>query len=357
VTTLKRPKTAKKAPIKVKNAADYSAQLLAWFDTHKRDLPWRRGRSPYSVWLAEIMLQQTTVATVKDYYKRFLAQFPSVEALANAPLEDVLHLWQGLGYYSRARNLHKCAQAVVQDHGGNFPKTAAELQKLPGIGPYTSAAIASIAFNEAATVADGNVERVISRLFAIETPLPDSRPEIRNYAEKLTPNERAGDYAESMMDLGATICTPKSPKCLLCPLHDLCTARDKGLEAELPRKKPKAKRPEKHGAAYCIINEKQQILLRRRPNKGLLAHLWEVPHTGWEHDDLPIDIKGLDQQNHGPIVHVFTHFKLTLEVHTITAPNGLNPEQGEWVNVADLHTKPLPTLMKKVLQQAGVLTA
>lgn len=340
--------------IKVPQAADYAAQLLAWFDTHKRDLPWRQARTPYSVWLAEIMLQQTTVATVKDYYRRFLERFPTVEVLAAAPLEDVLHLWQGLGYYSRARNLHKCAQEVVQAHGGKFPETAEELQKLAGIGPYTSAAIAAIAFDESATVVDGNVERVISRLFALETPLPDSRPEIRAYAEKITPAQRAGDYAEAMMDLGATICTPKSPKCLLCPFATKCKAKATGLEAELPRKKPKAKRPEKQGVAYCFINSKQQILLRRRPNKGLLAQLWEVPHTGWEHDHLPLDLKGLPQHAHGAIVHVFTHFKLTLEVHTIQVAEAVNPEYGEWVAMAEVHTKPLPTLMKKVLGQAGL---
>ena len=301
------------------------------------------------------MLQQTTVATVKDYYKRFLAAFPTVADLAAAPLEDVLHLWQGLGYYSRARNLHKCAQVVVQEHEGKFPETSVVLQKLPGIGPYTSAAIAAIAFDEPATVIDGNVERVISRLFAIETPLPDSRPEIRAYAEKLTPqkiNGRAGDYAEALMDLGATVCTPKSPKCLLCPLQQLCEAQTKGLEAELPRKKPKAKRPEKQGVAYCILSPNNQLLLRRRPETGLLAQLWEVPHTGWEADTLPLDLN-TKPQNNGEIVHVFTHFKLTLEVRTYQLQKPQNPTQGEWVRVEDLAQKPLPTLMKKVLKQAG----
>lgn len=341
-----------KNALKKPQTSAYSAQLLAWFDVHGRTLPWRQARTPYSVWLAEIMLQQTTVATVKDYYKRFLQRFPTVADLAAAPLEDVLHLWQGLGYYSRARNLHKCAKAVVAEYGGQFPQTAAELQKLPGIGLYTSAAVAAIAFDEPATVVDGNVERVISRLFTIQTPLPDSRPEIRTTAEKLTPQQRAGDYAEAMMDLGATLCTPTNPKCAQCPLAGLCQANAQGNAADLPRKKPKAKRPEKHGTAYCILNDKHQLLLRRRGETGLLAHLWEVPHQGWEETALPADISSLKATNMGPITHVFTHFKLTLDVKTLHAPKNLNPQHGEWVALNQLHTKPLPTLMKKVLKQA-----
>lgn len=341
---------AKTQPSPPNNA--YAAALLTWFDNHKRDLPWRKDRTPYSVWLAEIMLQQTTVATVKGYYKKFLAHFPTVHDLANAPLEDVLHLWQGLGYYSRARNLHQCAQTVVGQHGGNFPQTAAELQKLSGIGPYTAAAVAAIAFDEATTVVDGNVERVISRLFALKIPLPDSRPHIREYATKLTPQRRAGDYAEAMMDLGATLCTPRTPQCHLCPLQHLCKAQKQGITAALPYRKPKTKRPEKQGLAYCILNHKQQILLRKRPETGLLAQLWEVPHTGWEADTLPAHIQGLQQTEHGEITHIFTHFKLTLAVKTVYTPKALNLTAGEWVNLADLHQKPLPTLMKKVLKQA-----
>ena len=354
------PKTAAKKlikkPIKKPSGAqNYSAGLLAWFDQNKRDLPWRNNRTPYSVWLAEIMLQQTTVATVKDYYKRFLKAFPTVADLAAAPLEDVLHLWQGLGYYSRARNLHKCAITVVQEHGGHFPNFAAGLIKLPGIGPYTSAAIASIAFDEPAPVVDGNVERVISRLFAITEPLPSSKPIIQQYAAHLTPKEHAGDYAEAMMDLGATVCTPTSPKCLLCPLSELCQARKKGIETELPKKTPKAKRPEKAGTAYCFITPDKQVLVRRRPQTGLLAQLWEVPHKGWEERPLPLELTVGTESANGQIIHVFTHFKLTLDVKTIQLSEKPNAEHGEWVPIDKLSTKPFPTLMKKVLSQAGLL--
>ncbi|MFN3232432.1 MAG: A/G-specific adenine glycosylase [Alphaproteobacteria bacterium] len=337
--------------------------LLRWYDSHRRVLPWRalagESADPYRVWLSEIMLQQTTVATVKGYYERFLARWPTVEALAEAPLDDVLTEWAGLGYYARARNLHKCAQTVVADHEGAFPGTAEALEKLPGIGRYTSAAVAAIAFDQPATVVDGNVERVISRLFAIETPLPDSKPEIHENAARLTPGSRPGDYAQAMMDLGATICTSKSPKCLLCPLVDGCVAKAAGLESELPRKKPKKARPTRYGTAFWLEREGgkgREVLLRRRPEKGLLGGMMEVPSSPWVENDAanglghapaPVIWEAVD----GQVVHVFTHFRLELDVVRGEAGDDLDVD-GKWVSIDALGGEALPTVMKKVVKMA-----
>ena len=260
--------------------------LLAWYDRHRRVLPWRakpgEAIDPYRVWLSEIMLQQTTVKTVGPYFARFVARWPDVGALAAAPLDDVLRLWAGLGYYARARNLHACARAVAER--GGFPRTEAELTTLPGIGRYTAAAIAAIAFDDHAVPVDGNVERVVTRLFAIEEELPAAKPEIQRLAQTLAPDARAGDFAQAMMDLGATICTPVKPACVLCPWMEDCAARRRGDPQTFPRKAPKREGKLRRGAAFVAVRADGCVLLRSRPPKGLLGGMTEVPTTDWSHD-------------------------------------------------------------------------
>jgi A/G-specific adenine glycosylase len=339
------------------------AALLAWYDRHRRVLPWRaapgEAADPYAVWLSEIMLQQTTVATVKGYFERFLARWPTVADLAAAPLDDVLAEWAGLGYYARARNLHKCAAAVVERHGGSFPTDEATLRTLPGIGRYTAAAIAAIAFDERATVVDGNVERVVSRLHAIEAPLPDSKPELWRRAAALTPARRPGDFAQAMMDLGATVCTPRRPLCMVCPWSWACEARIGGIEAALPRKKYKKPRPTRYGLAFWLErqgNAGREVLLRRRPEQGLLGGMMEIPSSPWVEDDTadgwvhaPAQAKwtAVDE----PVVHVFTHFRLELDVVRGEISAGAKVD-GVWVPVDRLGEYALPTVMTKVVKVA-----
>jgi A/G-specific adenine glycosylase len=257
--------------------------LLAWYDLHHRKLPWRappgQRADPYRVWLSEIMLQQTTVKMVAPYYARFLARWPDLAALAAAPLDDILKNWAGLGYYARARNLHACARVVAERHGGEFPASEAELRALPGIGAYTAAAIAAIAFEAFATPVDGNIERVIARLYAVETPLPAAKPEISRLARALTPPRRAGDFAQAMMDLGATICTPKNPTCALCPWNQCCVAQAQGEAETYPRRVPKREGDLRRGAAFVARRADGFILMRTRPEKGLLGGMTEVPTT------------------------------------------------------------------------------
>ena len=273
----------------------HASRLLAWYDRHRRTLPWRapagRRADPYVVWLSEIMLQQTTVATVGDYFRRFVERWPTIEALAAAPIDEVLSAWAGLGYYARARNLHACALAVAGPHGGRFPTEEAALLALPGIGAYTAAAIRAIAFDQPASAVDGNVERVIARLFAIETPLPDAKTEIKARAARLVPAERAGDYAQAMMDLGATVCTPRNPRCVICPLMANCKARKLGLAEDLPRRAPKALKPTRRGLAFVLARKDGAILLRKRPPKGLLGGMDEVPSSPWREGKL-VDRQG-----------------------------------------------------------------
>ena len=327
---------------------DLSGKLLNWYDRHARALPWRvppgqRRADPYRVWLSEIMLQQTTVAAVKAYFERFTTLWPSVEALAAADDARVMAEWAGLGYYARARNLLACAREVAAA-GGHFPTDRAALQALPGIGPYTSAAIAAIAFDQPETVVDGNVERVVARLFAVETPLPAAKPELTRLAGTLTPHQRPGDFAQAMMDLGATICTPRSPACGICPLNDTCTARRAGIAAELPRRAPKAAKPQRQGVAWVVLND-DAILLEQRPPKGLLGGTMAFPSTGWDGSDLPPPLDA-EWQELGHVTHVFTHFALELQVMLAHATG--NPQRGIWMPRRDFSPGDLPGLMRKV---------
>ena len=337
-----------------------SSQLLAWYDANARVLPWRaRGTAvadPYRVWLSEIMLQQTTVQAVKAYFEKFVALWPTVEALATAPLDDVLKAWAGLGYYARARNLHACAKDVVSRFGGRFPATEETLRSLPGIGPYTAGAIAAIAFGGRHAAVDGNVERVISRIYAIETPLPLSKPEIRAKAQALVPEQRAGDFAQAMMDLGATICTPRQPNCLICPWTEHCAGRISGLAPTLPRKAPKKAVPTRRGVAFWVAREDGAVLLRRRPEKGLLGGMMEVPSTQWSAKvtdaEAQAPLAAAWRKLPGKVEHTFTHFQLELIVWLAeNVIDGALRDDGDyrWTKRQDLAGEALPTVMRKVV--------
>lgn len=346
--------------MKADQPARIVADLLAHYDRHRRRLPWRAepGESPdpYRVWLSEIMLQQTTVATVGSYFGEFMARWPDVTALAKADLDDVLVAWQGLGYYARARNLHKCARVVADAHGGRFPDTVDGLLELPGIGPYTARAIAAIAFNRAAMPVDGNIERVTARLFNIETPLPQGKADIAAKAETFTSDLRPGDFAQAMMDLGATVCTPRSPRCLVCPLADFCEARTKGSPERLPARVPKKARPERCCVMFWLENGDGGVLLRKRPERGLLGGMTELPSTPWRegawpdadeiaaHQPVDMDWAPVD----GEAVHVFTHFRLTIRLLKGTARAGANTD-GFWVRPEDFPAHALPTVIKKAV--------
>ncbi len=307
---------------------------------------------PYHVWLSEIMLQQTTVAAVSRYFLQFITTWPSVADLAAAPLDDVLRAWAGLGYYARARNLHACARSVVDDHGGRFPASESALLKLPGIGPYTAAAIAAIAFGQRAAAVDGNVERVISRFHAIETPLPGAKPEIRARTLAMVPAAGAGDFAQALMDLGATICTPRRPRCPDCPWADHCTARQLGIADTLPRKAPRKPLPVRRGIAFWIERSDGAVLLRRRPDKGLLGGMMEVPSTDWRPQlpDDPAPPLAAEWRKGPKVAHTFTHFHLELDVwRTHVATETAPVAGGNWVAMGDLHAEALPSLMRKIV--------
>ena len=326
-------------------------------------MPWRaepgEHADPYHVWLSEIMLQQTTVAAVGPYFLRFLERWPTVTALAAADLDEVLTEWAGLGYYARARNLHRCAGVVVQHHAGKFPESESQLLDLPGIGAYTAAAISAIAFDAPATVLDGNVERVIARLDAVTDPLPGVKERLRRHAAALTPQARPGDHAQAMMDLGATICTPRKPKCLTCPWMGECRARELGIAEELPRKTPKKPRPIRRAAAYWCLDADGRVLVRRRPEKGLLGGMIEVPSDAWIEDAAepklpgdgapgPMDWRRLP----GLVRHTFTHFHLEL---TVFAGRMETDPPGDlfWHPVDKLGEIALPSVMVKVARHAS----
>lgn len=344
-------------------STDLSALLLAWYDRHHRVLPWRArpggAEGPtdaYHVWLSEIMLQQTTVAAVKDYFVKFTRAWPDVHALADAELDDVLRAWAGLGYYARARNLHKCARIVSHDHSGQFPRTVPELLNLPGIGPYTAAAIAAIAFDEPCAAVDGNVERVLARYYGIETPLPDAKPEIKAKAEALVPGTRAGDFAQALMDLGATICAPRKANCLICPWTESCTGRQLAAPESLPRKAPKKAKPTRYGTCFWVERGDGAVLLRRRPERGLLGGMMEIPSTTWSEDRLedPASQAPLSTQWRAlkqPVSHTFTHFHLELEIWSseeALSAHALPPGDYRWVTRQELGSEALPSVMRKV---------
>ncbi len=332
--------------------------MLAWYDVHARDLPWRIGPAesaagrradPYRVWLSEIMLQQTTVAAVRSYFERFTAIWPDVGALAAAEDARVMGEWAGLGYYARARNLLACARAVVSLHGGQFPDTRAGLEALPGIGPYTSAAIAAIAFGRAETVVDGNGERVMARLHAVETPLPAAKPELVALAHALTPQERPGDHAQAVMDLGATVCTPRRPACGICPLRPMCRAHAAGIAADLPRKSPKPAKPVRRGVAYLARRGDGAWLLETRPARGLLGGMLGWPGTDWA-ERVPDHAPPLaaEWRPAGEVRHTFTHFHLVLDVRAAGLPRDAPAPAGlRFVGARDFDPGDLPTLMRK----------
>jgi A/G-specific adenine glycosylase len=334
-----------------------ASALLAWYDRHRRELPWRAPPAarpdPYRVWLSEIMLQQTTVATVGPYFDRFVARWPDISALAAASLDEVLHLWQGLGYYARARNLHACARTVVARHGGRFPDDLTQLRTLPGIGDYTAAAIAAIAFDRRETAVDGNVERVVARLFAVAEAMPASKPRLRALAASLVPAQRSGDFAQAMMDLGATLCTPRRPRCVLCPWRPSCAAAAAGIAEHLPARAAKPERPLRRGVAFWLVRGDGAVLLRRRPEEGLLGGLIEVPTTPWreapwsaaEATAAAPEPAARWTTLPGAVEHGFTHFRLKLEVWTAHATE---PPDGIWAKPRDFPDYALPTLMKKL---------
>jgi A/G-specific adenine glycosylase len=343
-----------------------SKAILAWYDKNRRTLPWRAALGsvgdPYHVWLSEIMLQQTTVATVGAYFTRFIQTWPTVQDLAAAALDDVLSAWAGLGYYARARNLHACAKEVTARFGGQFPASEAHLLSLPGIGPYTAAAIAAIAFNIKASPVDGNIERVTARRFAITTPLPAAKIEIKARAAEMTPDQRPGDFAQALMDLGAMICTPKRPNCAACPLHSTCLGYAQGLAEMLPVKPDKTARPTRYGTAFVAIRSDGAVLLRRRPEKGLLGGMMELPSSDWVPSHQPSQDQAAplraNWRRAGPQVeHVFTHFRLILDVmraDDLPIETALPAPSDQWVGADALATSALPTVMRKVLGAAGI---
>jgi len=353
----------------VAGEASIAEALLAWYDRERRHLPWRaepgETPDPYKVWLSEIMLQQTMVKAVLPRYGLFLRTWPNVSALARADLGEVLAAWAGLGYYARARNLHACARAVVERHGGEFPATERELRALPGIGDYTAAAIAAIAFDKQAMPVDGNIERVVARLFAVTTPLPHAKPEIKALAKSLTPKTRAGDFAQSLMDFGATLCTPRRPACGLCPVRAECRGYAEGLAEALPFREEKSERPVRRGVTFVALRQDGAVLLRERPLRGLLGGMLETPSSPWAEGEGSAlagtgqaPLKAEWRKLPGRVDHTFTHFHLELTVYR--AEVGLDaepkheahPERCRWLKPRELTGAALPSVMRKVLAHA-----
>lgn len=341
---------------------EYHKALLKWYDDEGRTLPWRAKNkqviNPYHVWLSEIMLQQTTVITVIPYFLSFIQRWPTFQALSQASLDDILHAWQGLGYYARARNLHRCAQKITSDYHGTLPTTSEELIKLPGIGPYTAKAIAAIAFNQDVLPIDGNIARILSRLYGISSPLPAGMTEIQNVAVIFTPQIRPGDFAQAMMDLGATICIPRTPLCEKCPFQTGCKAHALGIAAELPVKIKKRARPQKYAVAYILKRKDGAILLRKRPEKGLLGGMMGVPTSEWRLNRLeshllnveaPLEMEWecLEEIIH----HSFTHFDLEVDLYYGNiSPQEASSLEGDWIFLDQLKLYALPKLFKKIIE-------
>jgi A/G-specific adenine glycosylase len=343
--------------------AGAAAVLLAWYDRHRRALPWRdlpgEPADPYKVWLSEIMLQQTTVTAVKPYFLGFLARWPKVGLLAQAGGEEVMQAWAGLGYYSRARNLHACAKIVAGPLNGKFPDTEAGLQDLPGIGPYTAAAVAAIAFGRPAAAIDGNAERVLARLYSIATPLPAAKSEIMAKAAAMVPVERPGDFAQAMMDLGALICSPKHPSCDICPLLKFCRGNASGCPECLPRKAPRRERPLRQGAAFFVRRRDGAVLVRTRPPKGLLGGMTEIPGTCWEtHFDAAsvasqAPVEASYRKLGREVTHAFTHFALRLDIYVAEIPSRRRAPKGyRFVPECSLYKEAFPSVMRKIIDAA-----
>ncbi len=336
--------------------------MLAWYDIHRRALPWRAPKGskadPYAVWLSEIMLQQTTVQAVGKYYRRFIARWPNVEDLAAAPLDDVLAAWAGLGYYARARNLHAAAKIVANELGGRFPRSIEELRKIPGIGPYTAGAIAAIAFDVKAAAVDANAERVIARYFAVRESLREAKPKLRALTESILPDKRSGDFAQALMDLGSTICTPKRPACQNCPWFDDCEARKLGIQETLPARNEKPARPLKRGAAFVARDRQGAVLLVKRPEKGLLGGMRQPPLGPWT-ERFPSQKEAMLQapfaaewrKRPGIVRHGFTHFELEIEVYSAAVAKRPKAD-GDWFAAGDLDEAALPTIMRKIVFHA-----
>jgi len=345
-----------------KNSVYMRQKLLTWYDRHKRVMPWRTIKNskkvPYKIWLSEIMLQQTTVTTVGPYFQHFLKTWPTIDELANASLDDVLKVWQGLGYYSRARNLHKCAKLICNNFDGRFPNTEEQLEQLPGIGPYTAAAILAIAFDKPAIVVDGNVERVITRVFGIFKPLPEARPIIKDCAAKLAPKTtrgRPGDYAQAVMDLGATVCRPRKPLCDLCPWEKYCIAKQQNFVDQVPRKAPKKLKAVRKGVVFLALMSDGSLFLRRRPENGLLGGMMEFPSTVWLERSLSLKeiceaapFKTQWVKITGTVNQAFSHFQLQLQVRVAVVNDQTQIFGGIWVDRDRLDEFALPNLMKKV---------
>jgi A/G-specific adenine glycosylase len=345
-----------------KKAAPPAQSLLAWYDIHRRVLPWRAKAGtradPYRVWLSEIMLQQTTVVAVAAYYREFLRRWPTVRALAGAPLDDVLAAWAGLGYYARARNLHRAAKMVVDELGGRFPQTAEELRALPGVGAYTAGAIAAIAFDQPEAAVDANAERVLARMFAVEEPMPKAKTRLRALGQALVPQKRAGDFAQALMDLGSAICTPKRPACPACPWFAACEARKRGIQERLPVKGEKAIRPLRRGAAFVARDANGAMLLERRPENGLLGGMLQPPLGPWsemfpsaKEALLQAPFRAAWKKRAGIVRHGFTHFELEIEVYA--AEISVRPKTpGNWIAANKLGDSALPTVMRKIVEHA-----
>ncbi len=346
-----------------RKTANPGERLLAWYDRNRRTLPWRakpgQHSDPYRVWLSEVMLQQTTVAAVGSYYTRFLRQWPDVSSLASAPLDAVLAAWAGLGYYARARNLHRAAQVVAFELGGAFPGDVEGLRKLPGVGAYTAGAIAAIAFGQREVALDANAERVLARYFAVEESLPRAKPRLKTLGASLLPDTRPGDFAQALMDLGARLCSPRLPACKECPLNEDCRGRALGIAGRLPRKAEKRARPLRRGAAFVACDRRGAILLERRPEKGLLGGMMQPPMAPWG-NTFPTLAEALRhapfpagwEKRLGIVRHGFTHFELEIEVYAAVVarrPAG----SGSWVAADDLAGSALPTVMRKILEHAS----
>jgi A/G-specific adenine glycosylase len=360
---MSQPRSSTRSASDAKGAPT-ARKLLAWYDANRRQMPWRalpgERAEPYHVWLSEIMLQQTTVTAVTPYFDKFLKLWPDLNSLAAASRDEVLTAWAGLGYYSRARNLHACARVLMEEHGGAFPKTEKDLLTLPGIGTYTAAAIASIAFGQRATVVDGNVERVMTRQFALATPVPRVKAEVKALLEPLVPKARPGDFAQATMDLGATICTPRSPSCGVCPWAKSCQARADGDQLSYPVKAPKKDKPTRRGIVHWAETKAGAVLIEQRPETGLLAAMWQFPSDDWavatpraafgeraRKKSAPFE--GNWTRLPGLVTHTFTHFHLELAVYHTTTNVGINPDRGQFVAAADLASYALPSLMQKVV--------